>query len=58
MVAMNTAHLSLQKARSLATRLRSHRHDGRRWTGSVDRDLVRQTHDIYLSAQASGPSLH
>ncbi len=55
---MNTAHLSLQKARALASRLRPSRHDGRGWTGAVDRDLVRQTHDVYLLAQSSSPTLH
>jgi hypothetical protein len=58
MVTMNSAHLSLRKARALATRLRPRHHDGRGWTGSVDRDLVRETHDIYLLAQATGPTLH
>ncbi len=58
MVVMKTTHLSLQKARTLASRLRTSRHDGRDWTGSVDRGLVRETHDIYLLAQATGPTLH
>ena len=55
---MNTSHLSIQKARSLASRLRTSRHSGRGWDGAVDRDLVRETHEIYLLAQASGPTLH
>jgi hypothetical protein len=55
---MNTAHLSIQKARSIASRLRTSRHDGRGWDGSVDRDLVRETHELYLLAQSSSPTLH
>ncbi len=55
---MNTSHLSIQKARSLASRLRTSRHSGRGWDGAVDRDLVRETHEIYLLAQASSPTLH
>ncbi len=55
---MNTSHLSLQKARTLATRLRTSRHNGRGWDGAVDRDLVRETHEIYLLAQSSTPTLH
>ncbi len=55
---MTTHPRSLLKARTLASRLRTSRHDGRSWTGSVDRDLVRETHHVYLLAQASGPTLH
>ena len=52
---MNTSHLSLQKARSLAHRLRTTRHDGRGWEAHVDRDLARESHEIYLLAQSSSP---
>jgi hypothetical protein len=52
---MNTSHLSLQKARSLAHRLRTSRHNGRGWDASVDRDLARESHEIYLLAQNSSP---
>lgn len=52
---MNTSHLSIQKARSLAHRLRTTRQNGRGWDGTVDRDLVRETHEIYLLAQSSSP---
>lgn len=55
---MNTSHLSIQKARYLASRLRTGRHNGRGWDGAVDRDLVRATHEIYLLAQSSSPTLH
>ena len=55
---MNTAHISFRKARSLATRLRTSRQDSRGWDGTIDRDLVRETHEIYLLAQASSPTVH
>ena len=55
---MNTPHLSIQKARTIASRLRSSRHHGRGWDGVVDRDLVRETHEIYLLAQSSTPTVH
>jgi hypothetical protein len=58
MVDMNTPHPSIQKARSLASRLRTNRHDRRGWDGAVDRDLVRETHEAYLLAQSSSPTLH
>ena len=55
---MNTSHLSIHKARSFASRLRTSRRDGRGWDGAVDRDLVRETHEIYLLAQSASPTLH
>lgn len=58
MEGMNTAHHSLHRARSLASRLRANRHHGRGWDGAVDRDLVRETHDIYLLAQSTSPTMH
>ena len=58
MEGMTTAHLSFEKARSLAHRMRASRHDARGWDGHVDRDLVRETHELYLLAQASSPTMH
>ena len=55
---MNTAHHTLQKARSLASRRRANRHHGRGCDGAVDRDLVRETHEIYLLAQSTSPTMH
>ncbi len=52
---MNAASLSIQKARALAANLRISRTSGRGWDGQVDRDLVRETHDIYLLAQSASP---
>lgn len=58
MVDMNTSRPSIQMARSLASRLRTSRRTGRGWDGAVDRDLVRETHEVYLLAQSSSPTLH
>ncbi|QKE83378.1 hypothetical protein [Arthrobacter sp. NEB 688] len=52
---MNAASLSVQKARHLASTLRTNRLSGRGWDGQVDRDLVRETHEIYLLAQSATP---
>ena len=55
---MNTASLSLQKARNLASSLRTSRHHGRGWSAHVDRDLVREQQEIYLLAQSSTPRMY
>ncbi len=55
---MNTSTPSIQKARSLASRLRTSRRTGRGWDGAVDRDLVREAHEVYVLAHVSGPTLH
>lgn len=52
---MNTAQLSLQKARDFAASLRTSRHHGRGWDAHVDRDLVREAQELYLISQASAP---
>ena len=52
---MNTSSLSFQKARSLASSLRTSRHHGRSWSEHVDRDLVRESQEIYLIAQSRNP---
>ena len=39
---MNTATLSLQKARHLASSLRTSRHHGGGWSAHVDRDMARE----------------
>mgnify|MGYP000978953309 CR=1 FL=1 len=54
---MNAASLSLQKARSLASALRTSRHHGRGWTEHVDRDLVRESQELYLLAQSRSPRM-
>jgi hypothetical protein len=50
---MNTATLSVQKARALAASLRTNRSTGRGWDGSVDRDLVREANELYVLSQTS-----
>jgi hypothetical protein len=55
---MNTAATSLQKARALASSLLTSRHHGRGWTEHADRDLARQSHELYLITQATAPRVH
>jgi hypothetical protein len=52
---MNTSHLSLGKARRLAQSLRTTRMAGRSWNQNADRDLTRETHELYLLAQSAAP---
>lgn len=52
---MNTAHLSLNKARRLAHSLRTSRQAGRGWNENLDRDLTRQAHEIYVLTQTTAP---
>ena len=54
---MHTSSLSLQKARNLAHSLRTSRHHGRGWSQHADRDLVRESQELYLIAQASTPRM-
>lgn len=54
---MNTASLSFQKARSLAASLRTSRHHGRGWSEHSDRDLVRESQELYLIAQSRTPRM-
>ncbi|MBM6399187.1 hypothetical protein [Phycicoccus sonneratiae] len=52
---MNTASLSVQKARALAAGLRTNRTAGRGWTSHVDRDLVREANELYVLSQSGLP---
>ena len=54
---MNTSFLSFHKARSLASSLRTSRQHGRGWTEHVDRDLVRESQELYLLAQSRTPHM-
>ena len=54
---MNTSSLSVQKARALAAQFRTSRHNGRGWTDHTDRDLVRESQELYLMAQSSAPRM-
>lgn len=51
---MNTATMTLQKARALASSLRTSRHFGHGASAAHDRDLARETTEIYLLAQQRG----
>ena len=55
---MNTASLSFLKARSLAASLRTSRHHGRGWSEHSDRDLVRESQELYLIAQSRTPRMY
>ena len=48
---MNISALSLQKARHLAAHLRTTRHAGTGWNHHSDRDLARESQEIYVIAQ-------
>lgn len=52
---MTTTHLSLSKARRLASSLRTSRHAGRGWNDTVDRDLTREANELYLLSQTTAP---
>ena len=52
---MNSTSNSLQKARALASSLLTSRHHGRGWSEHSDRDLARQSHELYLITQATAP---
>ena len=54
---MNAASFSLNKARSLASALRTSRHHGRGWSEHVDRDPVREPQELYLLAQSRSPRM-
>ena len=54
---MNTAAVSVQKARTLAASFRAHRHAGRGWTQVQDRDLARESQELYFIAQAGSPRM-
>ncbi len=58
MVDMTTASLSIQKARALAAHFRTSRHSGRGWNQHSDRDLARESQELYLMAQSSAPRLY
>ena len=54
---MNTSFLSFQKARALASSMRTSRHHGRGWSEHADRDLVRESQELYLLAQSRNPRM-
>ena len=50
---MRTTNISLQKARSFASKLRTSRHHGGGWSAHADRDLARESYEIHVMAQSS-----
>ena len=52
---MNTATLTIQKARALASSLITSRHHGYGASMAHDRDLARETHELYLISQGTRP---
>lgn len=52
---MNTATLTIQKARALASSLITSRHHGYGASMAQDRDLARETHELYLISQGTRP---
>ncbi|GAA4399400.1 hypothetical protein GCM10023168_06630 [Fodinibacter luteus] len=54
---MNIATYSLDKVRSLASALHTNRRHGSGRSEHVDRDLVRESHELYLLAQSRAPRM-
>lgn len=52
---MHTMSISIQKARALANNLRTTRREGTGWYSQDDRDLARETHELYYLAQTAAP---
>lgn len=50
---MRTPVFSADKARSIASRLRTSRHHGGGWSAHADRDMAREAFEIQVIAQAS-----
>ena len=54
---MNSTPTTFHKARALASSLRTSRHHGRGWSEHSDRDLARQSHELYVLTQTTVPRL-
>ncbi len=50
---MRTTFVSLEKARSIASQLRTSRRHGGGWSAHADRDMARETFEIQVMAQDS-----
>ena len=44
---------SVEKARTIAARLRTSRHHGGGWSAHADRDIAREAFEIHVMAQSS-----
>jgi hypothetical protein len=50
---MRNSIFSADKARTIATRLRTSRHHGGGWSAHADRDMAREAFEIHVIAQTS-----
>ena len=50
---MRTSILSVEKARSIASQLRTSRRHGGGWSAHADRDIAREANEIHVMAQSS-----
>jgi hypothetical protein len=49
---MRTPILSVEKARSIASQLRTSRRHGGGWSAHADRDIAREANEIHFMAQS------
>jgi len=50
---MRTPILSVEKARNIASQLRTSRRHGGGWSAHADRDIARESFEIHVMAQSS-----
>ena len=50
---MRSTLFSVEKARSIASNLRTSRRHGGGWSSHADRDIAREAHEIHVMAQSS-----
>jgi len=49
---MRTSFISLEKARSIASQLRTSRRHGGGWSAHSDRDIARESTELHVMAQS------
>lgn len=50
---MRTPIISVEKARLFASQLRTSRHHGGGWSAHADRDIARESNEIFVMAQSN-----
>ncbi len=50
---MRTSFVSLEKARTIASQLRTSRRHGGGWSAHADRDIARESSEIHVMSQSS-----
>jgi hypothetical protein len=50
---MRNPNISFEKARSIASQLRTSRRHGGGWSAHADRDIARESYEIHVMAQSS-----